>query len=53
MVCYYDPRNGGMLYAVAMAVEIMRSDDSSNQVYTAQIVDSNTVNVECMRVQVH
>ncbi|XP_052232504.1 uncharacterized protein LOC127845534 isoform X2 [Dreissena polymorpha] len=39
MVCYFDPRNGGMLYAVAMVVEIMRADDGSNRVYSAQVVD--------------
>ncbi|KAH3717546.1 hypothetical protein DPMN_060338 [Dreissena polymorpha] len=39
MVCYYDARNGGMLYAIAMVVKIMRDIDGSNQEYVAQIVD--------------
>ncbi|KAH3852768.1 hypothetical protein DPMN_095286 [Dreissena polymorpha] len=48
MVCYYDARNGGMLYATAMVVKIMRERDGSNQEYIAQIVD-DTLQILAMR----
>lgn len=40
MVCYYDPDGDGMLYAVAMVVEIMLPEGvRQNCEYTAQLVD--------------
>ncbi|KAH3746832.1 hypothetical protein DPMN_181249 [Dreissena polymorpha] len=41
MVCFYDPHHGGILYAIAMVVEIMRSNNGSDPKYTAQIVDDS------------